>query len=82
MFGCQTFVYGLCVMVSKIIYVFVVEAAKEPDPSTKFKGTGVIFRAKVIGIEDVSESRGDKMCQDAILKLKVIYHFNNCFCLC
>ncbi|CAG5134191.1 unnamed protein product [Candidula unifasciata] len=39
------------------------------DPS-RFEGEGISFRAKLIGIEDVKESRGDQMCQEAITKLK------------
>ncbi|BFZ17018.1 hypothetical protein BsWGS_20057 [Bradybaena similaris] len=39
------------------------------DPS-RFDGEGVSFRAKIIGIEDVKELRGDQLCQEAITKLK------------
>ena len=42
------------------------------DSCAKFRGTGTSFRAKLIGIDDVPESRGDRMCQDSILKLKVL----------
>lgn len=37
----------------------------------RFQGDGVRYKAKLIGIDDVSEARGDKMCQDSMMKLKV-----------
>jgi len=46
------------------------EEEEPEDPAAKFRGVGTSFRAKLIGIDDVPESRGDKMCQDSILKLK------------
>ncbi|NXX75452.1 DAB2 protein, partial [Urocolius indicus] len=36
----------------------------------RFKGDGVRYKAKLIGIDDVPEARGDKMSQDAMMKLK------------
>ncbi|XP_041816507.1 disabled homolog 2 isoform X2 [Chelmon rostratus] len=36
----------------------------------RFKGDGVRYKAKLIGIDDVPEARGDKMCQDSMMKLK------------
>ncbi|NXF51638.1 DAB2 protein, partial [Oceanites oceanicus] len=36
----------------------------------RFKGDGVRYKAKLIGIDDVSEARGDKMSQDSMMKLK------------
>ncbi|KAM9306771.1 disabled homolog 2 isoform 2-T2 [Pholidichthys leucotaenia] len=36
----------------------------------RFQGDGVRYKAKLIGIDDVPESRGDKMCQDSMMKLK------------
>ncbi|XP_072371714.1 disabled homolog 2 isoform X3 [Scyliorhinus torazame] len=38
----------------------------------RFKGDGVRYKAKIIGIDDVAEARGDKMCQDSMMKLKGI----------
>lgn len=43
---------------------------KSADPS-RFQGDGVTFRAKIIGITDVPELKGDKMCFDAMQKLKL-----------
>ncbi|XP_008323945.1 disabled homolog 2 isoform X3 [Cynoglossus semilaevis] len=37
---------------------------------SRFKGDGVRYKAKLIGIDDVSDARGDKMCQDSMMKLK------------
>lgn len=36
----------------------------------RFHGDGVRYKAKLIGIDDVPEARGDKMCQDSMMKLK------------
>lgn len=38
----------------------------------RFQGDGVRYKAKLIGIDDVPEARGDKMCQDSMMKLKGI----------
>lgn len=40
----------------------------------RFQGDGVRYKAKLIGIDDVPEARGDKMCQDSMMKLKVQHH--------
>lgn len=37
----------------------------------RFKGDGIKYKAKLIGIDDVPEARGDKMSQDSMMKLKV-----------
>ncbi|XP_067885222.1 disabled homolog 2 isoform X1 [Heterodontus francisci] len=38
----------------------------------RFKGDGVRYKAKIIGIDDVTDARGDQMCQDSMMKLKGI----------
>ncbi|XP_039567610.1 disabled homolog 1 isoform X7 [Passer montanus] len=38
----------------------------------RFKGDGVRYKAKLIGIDEVSAARGDKLCQDSMMKLKGI----------
>lgn len=38
--------------------------------ATKFDAPGLNFKAKLIGIEDVADPRGDKMCQVAMAKSK------------
>ncbi|XP_051907923.1 disabled homolog 2 isoform X2 [Hippocampus zosterae] len=48
---------------------------KVPDKTdeyllARFQGDGVRYKAKLIGIDDVPEARGDKMCQDSMMKLK------------
>lgn len=37
----------------------------------RFKGDGVRYKAKIIGIDEVTAARGDKLCQDSMMKLKV-----------
>ncbi|KAL2751503.1 hypothetical protein V1477_000661 [Vespula maculifrons] len=44
------------------------EVKNEP---TRFLGEGVSFKAKLIGILEVSEARGDRMCQAALADLKM-----------
>lgn len=39
------------------------------------------YKAKLIGVDDVAEARGDKMCQDSMMKLKVLMQ-NGYFYLC
>ncbi|KAL4623250.1 hypothetical protein GN956_G19123 [Arapaima gigas] len=36
----------------------------------RFKGDGVRYKAKLIGVDDVPDARGDKMSQDSMMKLK------------
>ena len=38
------------------------------DPAARFQGEGQSYRAKLIGIDPVPNSRGDKMCQEVSLK--------------
>jgi disabled family protein 2 len=39
--------------------------------TSKFKGSGINFNAKLLGVAEVSETRNEKMCQDAITHLKL-----------
>ncbi|CAL1298071.1 unnamed protein product [Larinioides sclopetarius] len=46
---------------------------EKPDKNSpsKYQGDGVVFKAKLIGVESVSDARGDKMCQEAMQRLKL-----------
>ncbi|XP_030643363.1 disabled homolog 2 [Chanos chanos] len=51
------------------------EKKKAPEKTdeyllSRFRGDGVRYKAKLIGVDDVPEARGDKMCQDSMMKLK------------
>lgn len=55
---------NLCVIV---IFIF----TTDKNETSRFLGEGVSFKAKLIGILEVSEARGDRMCQDALSDLKI-----------
>ncbi|KAM8890381.1 disabled homolog 1 isoform 7-T8 [Synchiropus picturatus] len=38
----------------------------------RFRGDGVRYKAKLIGLDEVTAARGDKLCQDSMMKLKGI----------
>ncbi|KAK5648976.1 hypothetical protein RI129_003868 [Pyrocoelia pectoralis] len=44
---------------------------KYKNETSRFLGEGVSFKAKLIGILEVSEARGDRMCQEALSDLKM-----------
>lgn len=44
----------------------------QEDPAIRFAGEGVVFKAKLIGIETVTAPRGDAMCKTAMSRLKAI----------
>ncbi|XP_012941944.1 disabled homolog 1 isoform X2 [Aplysia californica] len=46
------------------------KAKKGQNDPSRFEGTGISYKAKLIGVETVPEARGDQMCQEAITKLK------------
>ncbi|KAM6037229.1 disabled homolog 2-like [Chlamydotis macqueenii] len=51
------------------------EKKKRPEKTdesllARFRGDGVRYKAKLIGIDDVPEARGDKMSQNSMMKLK------------
>lgn len=54
-----------------IIFFFSVPEKTDEYLLGRFQGDGVRYKAKLIGIDDVPEARGDKMCQDSMMKLKV-----------
>lgn len=43
----------------------------DKNETSRFLGEGVSFKAKLIGILEVSEARGDRMCQEALADLKM-----------
>ncbi|XP_053614850.1 protein disabled isoform X2 [Plodia interpunctella] len=45
--------------------------AKDKNEPGRFLGEGVSFRAKLIGVLEVPEARGDRMCQEALADLKM-----------
>lgn len=51
-------------------YFLLLYIADKNEPS-RFLGIGVSFKAKLIGILEVSEARGDRMCQEALADLKM-----------
>ncbi len=70
--------------VVKMLLLFILSPGRAGNEH-KFLGEGQTFRGKLIGVLEVPEARGDKMCQDAIqvhkgstMKL-VILHFSRHF---
>uniref|UniRef100_A0A8B9FDP1 DAB adaptor protein 1 n=1 Tax=Amazona collaria TaxID=241587 RepID=A0A8B9FDP1_9PSIT len=53
-------------------HVFSGQDRSEATLIKRFKGDGVRYKAKLIGIDEVSAARGDKLCQDSMMKLKGI----------
>ncbi|XP_055385298.1 protein disabled isoform X6 [Condylostylus longicornis] len=47
------------------------ETQKNRNDPGRFFGDGVTFKAKLIGILEVGEARGDRMCQEALQDLKM-----------
>lgn len=57
----------------KLYPIFLFSGSEKTDEYllARFKGDGVKYKAKLIGIDDVPDARGDKMSQDSMMKLKV-----------
>ena len=49
-----------------MFFMFTVKGGNEQ----KFMGEGQMFKGKLIGVLEVQEARGDRMCQDALAELK------------
>uniref|UniRef100_A0A670XTL4 DAB adaptor protein 1 n=1 Tax=Pseudonaja textilis TaxID=8673 RepID=A0A670XTL4_PSETE len=58
--------------INKLISLFSGQDRSEATLIKRFKGDGVRYKAKLIGIDEVSAARGDKLCQDSMMKLKGI----------
>lgn len=48
-----------------VFFLFGLYRIDRSDPG-RFFGDGAIFKAKLIGILEVGEARGDRMCQEAL----------------
>lgn len=54
-----------------VLFYFVFGFFLDKNETSRFLGEGVSFKAKLIGILEVSEARGDRMCQEALADLKM-----------
>lgn len=66
------------IAIDSLIWYFVVfhqfssfYLSTDKNEPTRFLGEGVTFKAKLIGILEVEEARGDRMCQEALYELKM-----------
>lgn len=60
--------------VFECVFCVCVSAGQDRSETTlirRFRGDGVRYKAKLIGLDDVTAARGDKLCQDSMMKLKV-----------
>lgn len=55
----------------KSIKKFLKQLSIDRNEPARFFGDGVVFKAKLIGILEVGEARGDRMCQEALQDLKI-----------
>uniref|UniRef100_A0A3Q3EZ19 DAB adaptor protein 1a n=1 Tax=Labrus bergylta TaxID=56723 RepID=A0A3Q3EZ19_9LABR len=60
----------VCVCVC--VFVSTGQDRSEATLIRRFKGDGVRYKAKLIGLDEVTAARGDKLCQDSMMKLKGI----------
>ena len=54
----------------KSLIYFPVKGSSAAGNEQKFMGEGQMFKGKLIGVLEVQEARGDRMCQDALAELK------------
>lgn len=60
-----------CRLQSECVCVSAGQDRSETALIRRFKGDGVRYKAKLIGLDEVTAARGDKLCQDSMMKLKV-----------
>uniref|UniRef100_A0A3B3ZZ67 PID domain-containing protein n=1 Tax=Periophthalmus magnuspinnatus TaxID=409849 RepID=A0A3B3ZZ67_9GOBI len=56
----------------RFVHMVVLRDRSEAALIRRFKGDGVRYKAKLIGLDEVTAARGDKLCQDSMMKLKGI----------
>lgn len=66
--------FPICIVIDVLSLNFFSSAPERTDEYllARFQDDGVRYKAKLIGIDDVPEARGDKMSQDSMMKLKVL----------
>lgn len=57
---------------SEAIAVPVPTTPTSPNGATKFQGEGLVFKAKLIGMEDLPVDRDEKACLESMFKLKAV----------
>ena len=57
---------------SEVITVPVPTTPTSPNGVMKFQGEGLAFKAKLIGMEDLSVDRDEKVCLESMFKLKAV----------
>uniref|UniRef100_A0A3Q2NN01 DAB adaptor protein 1a n=1 Tax=Fundulus heteroclitus TaxID=8078 RepID=A0A3Q2NN01_FUNHE len=57
---------------ARVWFVSAGQDRSAPSLIRRFKGDGIRYKAKLIGLDEVTAARGDKLCQDSMMKLKGI----------
>ena len=73
-FKCKTpgaKLYFLISIKKKLILTITSSILGRGGNEQKFLGEGQLFKGKLIGVLEVKEARGDRMCQDALQELKM-----------